>query len=167
MQEQAGIYKVTLIENKDISIIYQGENISQISGGGQSIELDNEQEIVLEFTPQRGKNSRLLFQYQLNYKAFDLSKETKTIINSIKKSIYGWLACIEFYDTTKRIITSPLKFSTGNINNNTSNHYEINLVNSVFGQKMINFTDEEQAWILDTGVWNSTGIWLSDGIWNA
>ena len=138
--EQAGVYKITLIENKGVSVTRSGDSITDISGTGQTIELENEQELALDFTPERGKNTRLLFQYQLNYKAFDLSKETKAIINQVKRSIYGWLAKVEFYNKDVKIILSPLRFDTGNVNNNVSNHYDLSLSNSVLGQKMVAFT---------------------------
>jgi len=167
MIEQAGIYSIELIENKDISIFYNGSAISSISGSGQSIVLNNDQEIRLSFTPERSKGNKTLFLYELNCKIYDLSKGTKSKINSLKKSIYGWLAKVEFYDKSEKIILSPLKFKGSNINNNISNHYAVDMVNPVFGQKMVDFGVVDQVWVLETGVWNSSGFWLPSGIWNA
>lgn len=139
MTEQAGVYKVDLIENNNISATYSGDNITSISGSGATINLLNDQEITFKFSPIRGKNNKIQYKYELGFKDYDLSIENINLMNQIRQSIYGWIAKIEFYNKEIKIVNTPLKFVNSNLNNAVSNHYQTLIQNTIIGSRMFVF----------------------------
>ncbi len=165
MIEQAGIYKVSLIESKELSYRYFGNNISEILATGAVIDLENNQLPKFTLQPQRDKNNKLKFSYNLEWNFFNFSKENKALINQVKKSIYGWVAKIEFYNGEIKIITSPLRFNNSVIDNNISNSYNISISNIILGAPMSIYDEIEAAWILENGEWEGEGVWTLEGEW--
>lgn len=52
--EQAGIYKITLYENKGVSILYNSDgSIYSLENTGDTIEITNEQKPFMNITPNR------------------------------------------------------------------------------------------------------------------
>ena len=113
--EQAGLYKITLYENKDLLINY---DLFSISNSGEIIELENRPKLEIE--PEKGVIKYKIFE-QLN----DLNQPNIDIINN---TIYGWIAKFDFLDNTTKIIDKAFfKEQMTALNTNNSNSREINL----------------------------------------
>jgi hypothetical protein len=137
--EQAGIYKITLYENKGVSILYNSDgSIYSLENTGDTIEITNEQKPFMNITPNRSRNNKLSFTYNLNFNIYKISKTVTAEINQLKKSVYGWLAKINYYNQDIKFLNTPLFFDSSNINNNSANYYPITLNNRTSSkQKLI------------------------------
>ena len=167
--EQAGIYRITLYENKGLVFAYSDGSISAIANTGDILEIENSNcdtsEIKLTQKPQRNRNNKLRYKSLISYLIYDYSIEKLQLIETIKKSIYGWVAKIEFYNKNQRVIPSPLRLVKSSIDNNVSNSFGIDIENVVFGDAPIVFIETATDWILENGFWDGAGTWTSDGIW--
>lgn len=146
MVEQAGIYRIVLYENKDVNLVFRPDgSIEGISNAGDILTLENSdedtRELDLILNPRKNKNNKLRYKHTIIWKQLGLDSSNFEIINTLKNSIYGWLAKIEFYNNTEKIITNPFRFNESSINNNISNHYEIALNNINFGNRMNSFIE--------------------------
>lgn len=170
--EQAGIYKISLYENKDLSFDYTGVgSITGINYGGNLIEIENSNDntcmLSLVQTPERNSNNELRYNSTISYILYDYSVENLQVIQKLKQSIYGWIALIEFYNGDLKIINTPLRFDNSAMKNE-SNSFSIELKTIIPGKKPVTYTkldDSGTEWILEQGIWNKNGIWTSDGIW--
>jgi hypothetical protein len=141
MEEQAGVYKIVLYEDKDLSYVYSGGDIVQINNTSTSITLENSdcdtQELNYSFEYKRSPNNRLRYKNKITWLTLGLNDENIEQIRQIKQSIYGWIALIEFYNGLSKVIKQPLRFMNSAINNNLSNSYSIEIMNPVFGGRLI------------------------------
>lgn len=143
MNEQAGIYRISLYENKDLLFIYSRDTdntIINILNSSTVLEIENSDcdttDLGFSFTHRRSGNNTLKYRNSLSWKYIGLTDSNIQLIQQIKQSIYGWVAMIEFYKDEKKIIEQPFKFVNSSIDNNVSNHYNIELQNRVFGNRL-------------------------------
>lgn len=167
--EQAGVYRVTLYENKDLNFVYQAGNVVAIVNDGDIINIENSDcntsDIGLVQEPQRNNNNRVKYRSTLNYILYDYSIEQLQLIEKIKKSIYGWIAKIEFYNQDTKVIPNPLRFNAANMTN-ISNSFAVTIENAIFGNAPLKYVEAELGeWILEQGYWDGVGIWTNEGIW--
>jgi hypothetical protein len=167
--EQAGVYRITLYENKDLTLLFTGDDVTNIISSGAVIPIENDncetQEISLVQQPQRSANNKLKYRSRIDWLLFDYSIERLQLINQIKQSIYGWIAKIDFYNSSSKVIPSPLRFIEA-LNDNNSSSFGISIENVVLGDKLLNFIEGlELEWILEQGVWNDSGIWIDSELW--
>lgn len=146
--EQAGIYRIILYENKGVDLVYRDANtIREISNTGDVVTLENSDDDTMEldftFKSKRSANNKLSYKHTIIWKQLGLDDSNIDLINTLKKSIYGWIPVIEFYNKSQKIITNPFRFTESIIDNNISNHYEITLDNINFSDnlKMIDFAE--------------------------
>lgn len=136
--EQAGVYKITLYENKGVSVTYnQDGSVQTFSTTGDIIVLENSDcdtmELGLSFTSKRNANNKLKYKHTVTWTQLGLDNDNIELINTLKQSIYGWIVELEMYNgEIRRIITNPVKFIDASIKND-SNSYNIVLENVNFG----------------------------------
>ncbi len=164
--EQAGIENIELIEDKELILTYNiDDEVVYVSSSGQTINIDNEDEV--EFTEEliRNQNNRLAYKFNISYKEYGITEINNQLIQDIISSIYGWIAILNYYNGTKKVIVQPIRFSESDIDNNTSAHFNITLTNGI----LINAEDKKPyvpgIWILATGFWNDLGIWIDTEVW--
>jgi hypothetical protein len=167
--EQAGINTITLLENRDIDKVFDistNELVLIQTLTGQTIEIENKDEIQLTETLQRNKNNRLHYKYNLSYDLYGLTETNNQLIQDIISSIYGWLMIIDYYNGEQKAIIEPVRFGQSDINNNVSAHYNINITNSILipAEKKVKYIPS--VWILATNFWNDNGIWIDSETWN-
>ncbi len=146
MEEQAGVYKITLYENNDLILVYSEVDDNTILSLGNitnTIEIDNDdcetQEINYSFEHQRSANNRLKYLNTISWLLIGLNDSNLDTISQLKKSIYGWIAKIDFYNGDRKIIDNPFRFIMSSIDNNESNSYMIELKNIIYGNRILNF----------------------------
>jgi len=159
MEEQAGIYRITLYEAKGLLIEYIDNNtIRSISNTGATITLENSDcntmELGYNFEHRRSGNNKLTYKNTIIWKQLDLNGTNLSLIDQLKTSIYGWIPVIEFYNNTQKIIENPFRYTTASIDNNVSNHYNIELKNVLFGKRIKDYTpfSEEENALISTDV---------------
>jgi len=145
MQEQAGIYRITLYEAKGLSITYaDAQTIKSITNIGATITLENSDcntmELGYNFEHRRSGNNKLTYKNAITWKQIGLNNSNLDLINILKQSIYGWVPVLEFYNNSQKIIENPFKFVDSSIDNNVSNHYNIQLQNIIFGKRIKDYT---------------------------
>lgn len=169
MFEQAGTYRITLYENKDLQLSFDGNgDIITIYNTGDIIELQNSNcdtsNLALSFQAQRAAGNDLKYSHTITWQEIGASDENIEKIRKLKTSIYGWIALIEFYNLESKVIVNPLRYNNSTLDNNISNHYNVSLSNRVFGAELKN--KEFGLWILADGFWNDKGYWIDDEVWN-
>lgn len=142
MITQAGIYKITLYENKNIVLNYSdSKTVKSIATGGDIIEIENSncETSDLRFTIQsrQSANNKRTYQHTLIWKRFGYIQDVIDQIEQIRNSIYGWIPVINFYNTENRIILNPFKPIDGSVNTNISHHFELQLRNIIYGQQSL------------------------------
>jgi|GEM_PF-3692933 len=145
MEEQAGIYRFTFYEAKGLSLFYIDENtIRDISNTGQVVEVENSDCYTIDlgytFEHRRSGNNRLTYKNTITWKQIGFINSNLDLINILKQSIYGWVPVLEFYNNSQKIIENPFKFVDSAIDNNVSNHYNIQLQNIIFGKRIKDYT---------------------------
>lgn len=180
MEEQAGIYRITLYEAKDLLFVYGSESlvsyVNSIETAGVIITLENSDcntmDLDLSFESRRSGNNKLLYKHTITWDLLGIDKINLDKISQLKTSIYGWVALIEFYNNTAQVIENPFRFVNSSIDNNVSNHYNIELKNVLFGKRVKEYKFAPLTWILEDGTWRNIDIngnptrWTSDGLWN-
>ena len=144
MIEQAGVYKITLYENKDVVLNYiDSENIDNITTSGQTIEIENSDDetinLKLEFDVSQSDNNKTFYKHLLTLIKFGYDNETLEYFNDICDSIYGWIPKIEFYNGDIKVYTNPFKSNNSDGDTNISMSIGVNLENVTFGQKPLDF----------------------------
>ena len=143
MEEQAGIYQFTLIENKGVSITYNTDgSIRVITNTGDELTIENSDcdtiQLDYSFTHRRSGNNKLQYRNTISWNQIGLNDSNLDLINQIKQSIYGWIVLIEFYNKEQKIILNPFRFRNSAITN-ISNHYNIELQNVIFGKRILDY----------------------------
>lgn len=169
--EQAGVYKIVLYENKGLEFVYYGGKFTDITNTGDILTINSDgcETGRIEFiqNPERNDNNKLQYLSEISYVLYDYSKANLQLLRSIKRSIYGWIAVLYFYDNNIRAIPTPFVFDQSRIGNE-SNSFAIELVNEIASAKPIDFFDPESGageWILKEGFWNDLGQWIDTEIW--
>ena len=122
---QAGLYRAILTEAKNLSINYSTFAIS----GGDEIMLNTKPVLTIE-------SNDTLYNYTLSAQLNDL---TQPQIDQINDSIYGWIAKLEFFDLTTKIIERPF-FALKNTDVKTNvSHSRMITLNSWNRQGLIAF----------------------------
>lgn len=139
--EQAGIYKITLYENKGFEIHYRPNgSIKTVSNTGETITLENAdeltQDIELNIDYRRSDNNKLLYKHEINWKLLGLDADNIEKINLLKKSYYKFIPVIEYYNETQSILLNPVSLVNTSIDNNVSNSYNIQLNNILYGERL-------------------------------
>jgi len=167
LKEQAGIYKINLLEDKDVSLVYDSAGgVTYIYTNGETIELENDQEIALTENLVRSNNNRLHYQLTFSWDIFNLTEENNELIQRIVRSAYGWLITIEYYNKDNKAILRPQRFVNGAINNQLSAHSDITLQNPVSSKADKKVDYDLAVWILEENIWNDSGIWFDTATWN-
>lgn len=108
---QAGVYKISLYENKGVSFTYPDASdlfsVTGLTNTGEVIEITNDQRIDFDFDIKTGDNAKILFDYTLKFFLFDLTVATIQEAQKIKESVYGWLLLVTFYDGTTKFYNVP------------------------------------------------------------
>lgn len=129
MISQAGIYKLTLLENKELVIVRDSnKNITAITTSGETIELntdDNRPNYKNDL--DSGDNNVVLNEHIKEFIISSLTEESFDEIEQLNNSIYGWIPIIEFMDNQKYIINTPFFVSIGRVNTQTSHIFKIEL----------------------------------------
>ena len=144
MEEQAGVYQFTLYENKGVSITYNVDgSIRVISNTGETITIENSScdtiDLGYTFEHQRSANNTLRYRNSISWKQIGLINSNLDLIAQLKSSIYGWIVMIEFYKQEKKIVLNPFRYVNSTIDNNISNHYNIELRNPIYGLRILNY----------------------------
>ena len=160
--EQAGVNSIRLIEARNLFITYNEDGtVVQIANDGFETIIDSSYKKSFSITEMRSKNAKINYTYELNY--IELNEET---LNSIRRSIYGFLALINFNDLTSKLVLTPLVFDNANQNTDISASYSIKLRNfETTDKKMIALNTVPISWILETGYWNDNNFWLDSANW--
>jgi hypothetical protein len=113
---QAGLNKITLFENRDLSINY---TTHAIATAGQVIELPDF--ATLDIDP-----NAIVINYSISAQILDLQPVE---LASLTQSIYGWIAKFDFLDNTTKIIERAfIKPELSELDNNTSNSRTFELI---------------------------------------
>lgn len=147
MTEQAGVYKIILYESKGLDVAYRPDGrVKSISNTGEEITLQecdtDTLEIEFQIRQRRSANNKSYYRYSINWKLLGLSNDNLDTINKIKSSIYKWVAVVYYYNNTVDYIANPFKYIEGSIDNNVSNHYNIEIQNTIFSKSAIDFVSE-------------------------
>ncbi len=142
MIDQAGIYKITLYENKDIVLNFgDSKDVKSIANSGDVIEIENSNDetngLKLDFESKQSSNNKRKYKHKLTWLKYGYSQEVMNAFETIRNSIYGWIPVINFYNTENRIVLNPFKPINSDVNTNISHHFEILLENIIFGQESI------------------------------
>jgi len=157
MIEQAGIYRVTLYENKGLSIIFIDNNtVRNVTTSGATIVIENSDcetmNIKLEFEHRRAASNKLKYLNTLSWILLGLTDDNIDLIAQLKESIYSWVPVIEFYNNDQKIITNPFLFDGSEIDNNVSNSFNIELKNAIFGNRILDYTPATTESFISTDV---------------
>jgi hypothetical protein len=163
--EQAGIDKIRLIENKEVTKLYQEDGITVvIDSGGNVFNYDSHFPFTLQIQEAKNLNGKLGFEYILGFTELD-----PLTIQKIRRSIYGFMLVCFFSTGENKIITLPLNWDKGKQNNNISASYSVVISNFVTSQKAFEpFFDSGNVgipWILDTGFWDDDAYWVDSAVW--
>lgn len=131
--EQAGIFKITLYEDKNLTFTYPDitdENtITGVNSEGETIELVQCYDIPkLDFKTLNAENNDIVNEYQIIINIDDLTQETFDLIETISNSLYGWIPVIEQYNNNSFCILTPFKVNEYNdMNTNVSHNFLLTL----------------------------------------
>ena len=126
MRQQAGLYKLTLYEAKDISIVWvNSEEIDSISNSGEALEFDTENNTQFTDALEAAFNNLVINDYNIQFGLFGLDKVS--IVEKLNNSIYGWIPVFEFMNTQNKALIVPFFGFSEQVNANTSHSYKISL----------------------------------------
>ena len=145
IDQQAGIKRITLYENKDISFTFWDVNneraITNILSAGNVISIDYNQKPEFEETVKISKSGEILFKYLLKYFILNYTTDDLLSIEMILNSIYGWCPLIEYYDGTIKFYNSILYLDETSIKQQKEMSFELELNTRVdSSEKFYEFT---------------------------
>lgn len=128
---QAGVKQILLLENKGITFQFYDPNnnnaITNLETLGSVITVDNNQLPEFEFDFEIGESGEILYGYSLKFYILDYSSSNISLIQQLKRTIYGWCIEIEYYDGTRKFYNTPFKCQKGSIKVQEEMSFEINL----------------------------------------
>lgn len=126
MKRQAGLYKLTLYEAKEIGIVYNssGELVS-IVNSGEILSFDTENNTEFADALESAFNNLVRNDYSIEFKLFGLDQIS--IVEQLNNSIYGWVPVFEFMDTQDKALIVPFFGVSDGVKTNTSHSYKISL----------------------------------------
>jgi len=109
---QAGVKRITLYENKDITFRFydplNSSAITDLTSPGSQVLIENLQRPEYETTLKIGKSGKLTQEHSLSFLLLELSLINLDILNQLKTSMYGWCFLVEFYDGSFRFYNTPV-----------------------------------------------------------
>ena len=121
MSQQAGIYKVVLYEDKNLTYLYyDSDTIVNLSTDGDTFEFTNCLTPQIDITPIKNNNNELAFNYGARLIFEDFDDNTLDDLQSVYESLYGWKLLVYFYDGTIKFLDEVLKVKDTSFNINES-----------------------------------------------
>lgn len=126
-KQQAGIYELTLIENKGVILTFDSNNdVTNIVSTGNTIELNtNDNVIQLSNNIDSANNNELINTYILKLELNGLDQQDLT--EQINNSIYGWIPSIEFMDGQTKLINTPFFQKVNEMDTQSTHTYFIEM----------------------------------------
>lgn len=152
--EQAGVFKIELIENVGIDVNYfditDDTTIDSITGTGDTFTYTDNDNNKPKFEYENGVsfNNKLDAGYSLNFQILDLTRANENDVTTITESIYGWIPVVHYLNGRTLVYNRPF-FVTDidNIDTNDSLLYTIEMNPRVeTSVKVLDLIDED-AWI--------------------
>lgn len=110
MEQQAGILKVVLYEDKNLSYQYYDANtIVDLATDGDMFTFDNTYLPQIDITPVYSENNTMFSNYGARLTLDDFNETTLGYLQSIYESCYGWKMLVYFYDGTIKFLDEVLK----------------------------------------------------------
>lgn len=131
MIKQAGVYKITLYENKGFSFDYNVDGsipINSISNNGNVLELTTDSNFA-EYSNgiiSAGNNAiknRHLIKFQMN----GYNQQNLFTLEKIQASIYGWIPVLELMDNQTYLINEPFKQKVNPLNTQVTHTFFVEL----------------------------------------
>lgn len=128
MISQAGIYNLSLYENKDVVLTYSGDNITAISNSGDILTFNTDyNDPKFSNDLKEGNNNVVINDYTIEFHIETLDQSNFDTIESLQSSIYGWIPVIEFMDGQKYIINVEFKPEVGDLDSQNSHTFPIEM----------------------------------------
>lgn len=160
--EQAGIDKIQLIENRNITRRFDETGTTVfIESGGNIFDYDSSFPFTLDIQEAKNGNGKIGYNYNLGLTELEIST-----IQKIRRSIYGFLVVCFFSSGESKILAVPLNWDESPQSNNISASYSLimsNFVNST--QTFLPYQEGGIPWILDTGFWDDEAYWIGYKLW--
>ena len=160
--EQAGVSKIQLVENKNITARYNEAGVAiLLESDGIKIDVDGSFVNDFNISEFRNLNGKIGYTYDIEFTYLDISD-----ILNIRDSIYGFFVLFDFFDSTKKICPIPLLFENSEQQNNISSSFSTKLTNFATTKRaLVPFDDSGIEWILESGFWNDDAFWIDSKIW--
>ncbi len=129
MISQAGLYGLTLYENKGFSFDYNANNTvdeASIINTGEiySFETnDNRNNLFNEI--RSANNNEIINDYTINLWISGLTQDNLDTIEELQRSIYGWIPVLEFMDNQKYLINEPFFQAAQPFNSQISHTFKV------------------------------------------
>jgi len=159
MISQAGLYKLTLYENKSFSFLYNADgtiDFDSISNSGDVLEFetnDNRNKYSNEIKTAR--NNDVVNSHKLELWINGLIQSNLDTLEKLTSSIYGWIPLIEFMNNDKYLIDVPFFEKVNPFDSQVTHTFFIELKPRLFSIKKL------QSVIESTGV---IGLLDFDGV---
>lgn len=164
--EQAGIDRVELYENVDVTILRDSQGVAtSILSNGKLIEIThcNNLNLSFNFSVQSGGNDKFMYSYSLGFSSIGFN--SIEFLNDIN-SLFGYIPVIRFNSGKVKLINTPLFANFDEYIENSGQFYPITISNrELTYNKLEAFENATPVWILSGGVWNDNGIWIDSEFW--
>ncbi len=124
--EQAGLYKISLHENKGVSITYDSEGgISNLTSSGEVLDFETN---LNKFSDNLSNsiNNLILNEYVISIEIEGIS-EALEVITKLNNSIYGWIPVFEFMDKQEKAILTPFFQNAPEVNTSVSHTFKVEM----------------------------------------
>jgi hypothetical protein len=124
--KQAGLYKLTLYENKDLQVVYNSlGQVQSVSTSGSTTVISEEAKPKYNLNLSEAANNDLLASHSFEFLNYDLDNEILNV--QLSTSIYGFIPVYELNDGKKYIILSPFFASIGDLDSQVSHSWPVTL----------------------------------------
>lgn len=129
--EQAGILRIELIENKDISINYpiisDNTQIDDITTSGEVYTIENCQKPVFEWSEELGNNLEMVYNYEISFNLYDFKPDTYDTFYNFSEKLNGWTAIVYQLNGENKYINACL-FQDAEVEENTTNENYLKVI---------------------------------------
>lgn len=126
--QQAGIDKIVLYENKELTFLYyDADTIVNLVNTGEILTFVNDELPYFFIEPEKNFNAKIAFNYGAQFTIFLFNDASVDKLTTIVQSIYAWKIVIYFLDGTIKFLDELLIFEKSVIDPNESMSFVVKL----------------------------------------